>query len=212
MTFTLSMAAVLGAVVLLCAFLQISRRRIMALLTLSRISALALGAASLCRGLALHEVPLFGVVLLILVAQLFVLPRLIRRLMRDFNTEPDVKQTVQPTGAMMIGVLPVGLAVAAMAPMAHTPLSPEAGVMAIALAVLLLGLWLMIIQSQFPAQIIGLITLENGLVLGLINIKGLAWAADIAVITLLGLVACLVFIGRWRHYAPSRTRADGVES
>ena len=209
MILSLPLTSALAACVLLCAFLQISSQRIMTLLTLSRISALALAAAIFWQGLTWRCWPLGGMALLILASQVLALPYLFRRLIRHFDLSTELARKLPASWVMLIGLVPVGLAVMALMPMAKSPLPEEMGVLARGLSVFLLGMWLMIIESRLLAQLIGFVTLENGLVLGLINLMGQDWVADAAVMVLLLLVACLVLLGVWRQLALRQAETDG---
>lgn len=211
MSLTLSVGTMLGAVVLLCAFLQISQLRFVSMLRLSQIEAWALGAAAFWQGFVQHAWSLYGVGVLVLAVQIVVLPRLFRRGMVFFNTRMEVQNSLPTIWPMLGGLLPVLLAVLAVAPSPKTALSPMSEGVSMALSIMLLGLWAMVVHRQPLAQIIGFITLENGLILGLINAPKLGWAMDVAVLALLGMLACLICVSYWRYGAPRETKADRLE-
>lgn len=211
MSLTLSVGTMLGAVVLLCAFLQISQLRFVSMLRLSQIEAWALGAAAFWQGFVQHAWSLYGVGVLVLAVQIVVLPRLFRRGMVFFNTRMEVQNSLPTIWPMLGGLLPVLLAVLAVAPSPKTVLSPMSEGVSMALSIMLLGLWAMVVHRQPLAQIIGFITLENGLILGLINAPKLGWAMDVAVLALLGMLACLICVSYWRYGAPRETKADRLE-
>lgn len=106
--------------------------------------------------------------------------------------------------AVLIGLGIVALAMASLAPALKT--NPN---MVIAFAVLLLGIWSMLMQTGLLARIIGFITLENGLILALITTPGLALATLIVISAMGGLTAALLFLaGQW-YRVSLRHEADG---
>lgn len=215
MSLAVSIADLLGGVVLLCAFLQISRRRLTAMITLSQLSALALTCIALWRGVIWHEWALCGVSLLVMGAQVIILPGLLRRLIGQFNLPLAVGGTLPVIWAILIGLVPIGLAIMSLLPLPEAdtlaPAWPLGGE-AVAFAVLLLGVWLIIIQTRLLAGVIGFITFENGLILALLNAPGLAVVTLIATAALIGLVVGLLLIGeRWYRSLPRQPEADGIE-
>ena len=211
MSLTSSVVTMLGAVVLLCAFLQISRRRLVAMLKLNQIASLALGGAALWQGFAQQAWSFYALGVLILVVQAVALPRVLRRMMSLFHVSTEAGHALPVAWSLLVGLLPVILAGLATVPATNLSLPSASGGVAIALAILLLGVWLMVVHVQPFGQIIGFITLENGLVLGLINVHGLGWAVDIAMVTLLGMQACLILLAYWRHSGPEEIKTGGAD-
>lgn len=200
----LSGAGGLGGIVLLCAFLQISSRHLTSMVQVVRISALALAVLALWRGLEWHEWVLWVSAALIFAAQAVVLPWAVRLLCNWFDP-PSAGGGLMPVPvAVLIGLGIVALAMASLAPALKT--NPN---MVIAFAVLLLGIWSMLMQTGLLARIIGFITLENGLILALITTPGLALATLIVISAMGGLTAALLFLaGQW-YRVSLRHEADG---
>ena len=59
MSLTFSLAHLMGGIILLCGFLQLSQRRLSAMITLYQSEALVLSAAALWQGFAQHELALY---------------------------------------------------------------------------------------------------------------------------------------------------------
>lgn len=212
MNLTLSAVNILGAVILLCAFLQLSQRRLITMLKLNQIAALALSAGAFWQGFAQQAWPLYGVGALVLVVQAVALPRMLRQMVRLFGMPVQIEGALPVLWAMLVGLLPVILAALAVLPVIKTSLPPISGNVGVALGVLLLGLWLVVVHGQALAQIIGFIMLGDGLVFGLINAPGVAWVVDVAVMALLGIEAGLILLAYWRYKMPQETRTNGVGS
>lgn len=211
MSLTLPAFNMLGAVILLCAFLQISPLRFRTMLKLNQIEALALGAAALWQGFVQHAWPLYGMVVLIWAFQALALPHVLRRMMVLLKTPMETGKMLQPACSMLVGLLPVVLSALAVLQVTKAPLPPTSENMAMAFGILLLGLWLMVVHSQPLAQIIGFMTLENGVILGLINASELGWTVDVAVAALLSMEICLIFLVYWRYGMPEKTKTDGAD-
>lgn len=206
--FALSLTNMLGAVVLFCAFLQIAQRRFSALLKLSQLAAVALGLMAIGEGYSQHKWPLYAAGGLILIGQVVLWPLIIRRMCR---AREEVTQVVPRVGATLVGLLPICVAMTGVLPVTATPFLQQAGLMAMAFAVILLGVWLMIIQNQPLAQISGFLALENGLVMALINTPNLGWAADIGIFALLVIAVSVALIGGWRYQILAAAPVDGAE-
>lgn len=200
----------LGGIVLLCAFLQISQRRLTAMLMLSQISALALGLLAFWQGWHQHIGWFYVLAVLILAAQCVAFPWVIRRISTRFQNSLETSTILPLIWSLAIGLLPVALAVMGLSPLAKTPWPADYGALALAFSVTLLGIWLIVIQRQYLPQMIGFVTFENGLVLALISMPGLGWGVDIALVVLLGLATGLILLGMWRSYAALQTKVDGA--
>lgn len=208
MMLAMSVADLLGGFILLCAFLQISRRRLTAMITLSQLSSLALTCVALWQGMIRNEWLLFGVGLLIFGVQVIILPVLMRRLINRFSLPLIVHGTLPVTLAMLIGLVPIGLAITSFLPLSKTLVWPLGGE-AVAFSVLLLGVWLVITKTPLLAWVIGFITLANGLVLAFLDVPGLGLVTLIAAVVLNGLAACLLLmLATWYQ---SLLVADEVE-
>lgn len=207
-----SLAAFLAGVVLLCAFLQISQRRLTSMLAFSRASALALAGLAFWQGFNQHARWFYALAALILAVQFYAFPRAIRRIANSFQNPLLNSGTFPLIWSLVIGLLPVAVAVMGFMPLAKNAWPVGHVAMSLAMAVTLLGIWLIIIQRQCLQQIIGFVTFENGLVLAMITMPGMGWEVDIASVILLGLATCLILLGVWRHYALSAQKAEGSPS
>src|SRR5690606_13259430 len=100
-----------------------------------------------------------------LVFKAIVIPTALRRMVRRLGIHREI-ETVGSIGATMLaGMALVGLAMVVMLPVTagETPLARED--LAFALAVVLLGLLMMVTRRNAVGQVIGFMSLENGLIL-----------------------------------------------
>lgn len=197
MSISLSFSNMLGSVVLLCAFLQISTQRMTMIRLLCQIQAFILAGGAVWQAILEHEWSPYGVGLLVLVLQGVGLPWAMRGMVRVYKTGQTLKTKLPLPLALLLGLLPVGLGVMSFLHGAAATTSPSTQPLAsqavmISVSVVLLGLWLMIIQKQKLAQISGFVVLADGLILALENIVGLGVKSVVAVMVLLGLAAGLL--------------------
>lgn len=210
MIFVWSATNCLAGIILLCAFLQLAQQRMMAMLTLSQISALALGFVAVLQGLKQHAWWFYLLAAMISVAQFLAFPWALQEFVRRFNVKLAPKRGLPLALSLMVGVVAVFLAVMGGLPLARQFLPVSGGALSLAMAVTLLGVWLIILHSDRLAQMIGFVTFENGLALALIYTPGLGWGAAIALIGLLVLVTGMALFRIGRHYADSEAAAGAV--
>lgn len=209
---TLSLSNVLAALVLFCAFLQICQRQLQVMLKLSQFAALLLGVATFWRAMAQDEWLLYGAGGLIIVGQGWVLPNALSRIMIRFKELEETKQALPMVWSVLTGLLSVCVALIAGMPDTKIPIAPEAGIMFVALAIILLGVWLVIIQTQITTQMIGALTIENGLVLALVNGYVQSLIVVFVLIALLSVMACLIFLANSLYAERTKTMANGKDS
>lgn len=206
----LSLSNSLAALVLLCAVLQICQGRLPAMLKFSQFAAFVLGMTTFWQAVVRKEDLLYGAGFLILFVQAWLLPNALRRIIIKFSVPVEVKQAFPVVWSMLIGLLSVCVAILAGMPSIKIPVPPEAGIMAVALAIILLGIWLVIIQTQILAQIVGVLTVENGLVLALIHGCTQSWVIVLVLFALLSIVACLIFLANKLYAEKIGTTANGA--
>lgn len=208
---SLSLSHSCAALVLLCAFLQIAQRRLSSMLKLSQIVALALGILIFWQAFVQKELFLFGVGFLFMLLQAWALPQALSRIIVKFDVNLKTQRTIPVVWSMLIGLLSVCVAVLLCESKLKMPVPLTEGIMAISFAVILLGVWLVIIQTQLIAQIIGVLTVENGLVLALVNGFSQSWIIVVVLGILLSILACLVLLASWCYDEEAETIAKEAD-
>lgn len=216
MSISLSLSNMLGSVVLLCAFLQLSTQRMTVILLLCRLQAFVLAGEAIWQAVLEHEWSLYGVGLLVLILQGVGLPWAVRGMVRDYQAGQMLKTTLPVPLVLLLGLLPVGLGVMSFLHGAVATTSPStqplvSQAVMISVSVVLLGLWLVIVKKQKLAQISGFVVLADGLILALENIVGPGVEGIIAVIVLLGLGAGLIGLVYLEQQAVLASGIDGAE-
>ncbi len=193
----------LGGLVLLCAFLLLSQRRLAAMTTIYQLQAAAVAAAAFWQGFAQGAADLYLTALITLVIKAVLLPIGLRRIVRRFNLIRAVAPAMPVGLSMILGVALIGVAVLAVLPTTVQAVSPTREDLAIALAVVLLGFLLLTARRHALAQVIGFLSTENGLVLAAIGMPGMPLVAALSVALLVLTAGMLVgvFLLRIREHA-----------
>jgi hydrogenase-4 component E len=196
------LAHFMGGIMLLCAFLFLSQRRLAAMISLYQLQALTLAAAAFWQGYAQSAPELYLTGLITLAIKAILLPIGLRRIVQRFNLIRAV-ETVMPTGlSMALGVALIGVAVLVALPITVRAVSLTREDLAIALSIVLLGLLVMTVRRNAIAQVIGFLSMENGLVLAAIGMPGMPFVAElsVALLVLLAFLVTGVFLLRIREH------------
>jgi hydrogenase-4 component E len=144
------------------------------------------------------------------VIKVIVIPVSIDRAVTRHVTEHEVPLVVQVPMSLLIGVALAGLAYwSAAALPVHGALLPTPA-LGMPIALVLVGLFFMITRQNVISQIVGLLTLENGVFLATVAIApGLPFA--IGFLLLLDLLPAVVFYGVFARLIAARARGTSIE-
>ncbi|HQT67305.1 MAG TPA: hydrogenase-4 component E [Acetobacteraceae bacterium] len=205
MMLTVPLTQALGGLMLLIAFAMLSQRRLSALITLYQLQAFALAGETFWQGYARPsgDLVLTGVLTLILKA--IILPLTLRRIVIRFGMVRATDQALSVGPALIIGVALVTIAILPVLPITSSVAALTREDIALAIAIILIGLLVMVTRHNALAQIIGFLAMENGLVLGLAGMPGLPFMAEFstALLVLLAVVVFGVLLFRLREHAGS---------
>ena len=136
-----------------------------------------------------------------LVVKGFVIPAALHRIVRRLGIHREIEQVIGGGPTMIIGLGLVALAIILVMPVGQgvSPLVRED--LAFALAVILLGLLMMITRRNAVTQIIGFMSIENGLILAATGAKGMPLVVEVSVAfsILIVLIVFGVFVFRIRE-------------
>ena len=152
-----------AAVLLLLAFAMISQRRIVSLIWLFTLQGATLAAAAAVVGYVTHQPHLYISAALTLVLKVFVIPWLLHRVVDRLDVRWDVETLINIPTTMIIGILLVIFAFHLALPISQLSSSIARGTLGIALACVLLSFLMMIVRSKAVPQVIGFLSMENGL-------------------------------------------------
>ena len=154
----------LAAGILLLSFAMISQRRIASLINLFALQGAALVAASVLLGYAGNNQDLYVSAALTMVLKVILIPWLLYRVIRRLNVRWDVEPLINVPTLMIVGIALVIFSFSLAVPVSRLSPSIAGGSMGIALACVLLSFLMMITRSRAVPQVIGFLSMENGLI------------------------------------------------
>jgi hydrogenase-4 component E len=189
-----------GSLVLL-SFLQLYQDRLYALLNIYALHALVLALAVAWQALIQNAPHLYVTALIALVFKAIVIPVVLHRMIVRLGIHREIEKVVGVGTAMLFGMGLVALSMVVMLRAAHEadPLARED--LAFALAVVLLGLLMMVTRRNVVSQVVGFMSLENGLVLAATGAKGMPLVVEISVAfsILIAFIVIGIFLFRIRE-------------
>jgi hydrogenase-4 component E len=159
----LQLINVLGALLLLLAFAMISQRRILSLIHLYTLQGLALVAATSLMAWQTGQGHLYLSAALTLVLKVLLIPVLLHRLIDRLDVRWDTETLINIPTTMLIGIVLVIFAFNLALPVAQLSASIARSSLGIALACVLLSFLMMITRAKAVPQVIGFLSMENGL-------------------------------------------------
>ncbi|ACC75129.1 formate hydrogenlyase [Paraburkholderia phymatum] len=153
----------LAAVLLMVSFAMLSQRRILSLIHLYTLQGIALVSANFVLGFVSQDVHLYVSALLTLVLKVGLIPWILYRLVQRLNVKTDVETLLNIPTTLLIGIVLVIVAFNVATPISQLASSVARGTLGIALACVLLSFMMMITRSKAIPQVIGFLSMENGL-------------------------------------------------
>ena len=153
----------LAAVLLMLSFAMLSQRRILSLIHLYTLQGVALVLANLILGFVTHDAHLYVSAGLTLVLKVGVIPWILYRLVRRLDVQADVEPLINIPTTLLIGIVLVIVAFNVAAPISQLATSVARGALGIALACVLLSFMAMITRAKAIPQVLGFLSMENGL-------------------------------------------------
>ena len=152
-----------AALLLLIAFAMLSQRRIVTLINLFAFQGAALVGSTVTVAFATGQKHLYYSAGITFVLKVVVLPWLLHRLIRRLNVKWDIETLINIPSMMLVGILLVIFAFNLALPISEFSRSIARGTLGIALACVLLSFLMMITRSKAVPQVIGFLSMENGL-------------------------------------------------
>jgi hydrogenase-4 component E len=152
-----------AAVVLLVAFAMISQRRVLSLIHLFTVQGAALVAATVVVAYATRQPHLYYSAGITLALKVFLIPWLLHRVINRLGVRWDVETLINIPTTMLIGIVLVIFAFNLALPISELSSTIAKGTLGIALACVLLSFMMMITRSKAVPQVIGFLSMENGL-------------------------------------------------
>jgi hydrogenase-4 membrane subunit HyfE len=156
----------LAALFLLLAFAMLSQRRVVGLVDLLALQGALLCAATLLLAWRTGEGHLYFSALLTFLLKVVFLPWLLHRLIRRLGVYWDSEPLINIAGTMLLGLLIVIFSFGLAQPIAALASTATRNGIGIAVAVVLLSFLTMITRRKAMSQVIGFLSMENGLFFG----------------------------------------------
>jgi hydrogenase-4 component E len=191
-----------ATLILLLAFAMISQRRIVSLINLFMMQGLALVVTSFLLGYVTHQPDLYISGSLTLALKVIFIPWMLHRLIRRLNVRWDVETLINIPTTMLVGIGMVIFAFSLALPVSRLSSSIAGGSLGIALACVFLSFMMMITRSKAVPQVIGFLSMENGLIFAATTVtNGMPMIVEfgIALDVLVGVLILGVFMFQIRE-------------
>lgn len=152
-----------AAMLLVLAFAMIAQRRVLTLIRLFTLQGAALVAATAVVAYLTGEHEMYYSAGITFLVKVVAIPIILTRLINRLNVRWDVETLFNIPTTMLIGILLVIFAFNLAAPVASLSKSLARGTLGIAMACVLLSFLMMIVRSKAVPQVIGFLSMENGL-------------------------------------------------
>lgn len=194
-------AHLLAGGLVLVSFMMLYQDRLYSLLNMFALHSLVLTLSVAWQAYIQHAPHLYMTAAIALGFKAIIIPVALHRMIRRLGIHREIETVVGigPTMFAGMGLVALSMVVMLRVTQAADPLARED--LAFALAVLLLGLLVMVTRRNAVSQIVGFMSLENGLVLAATGAKGMPLVVEISVAfsILIAFIVIGVFLFRIRE-------------
>jgi hydrogenase-4 component E len=200
-TIDFDVAHVLAGSLVLISFLELYQDRLYSLLNVYAAHALVL-AASVAWQAFIQDAPhLYVTAMIALVFKAIIIPVALHRMIVKLGIHREIEKVVGVGLAMLAGIGLVALSMVVMLRVTQQAGRLAQEDLAFALSVVLLGLLMMATRRNAVSQVVGFMSLENGLVLAATGAKGMPLVVEISVAfsILIAFIVIGIFLFRIRE-------------
>jgi hydrogenase-4 component E len=197
----LDVAHLFAGGLVLVSFMLLYQDRMTGLINVFALHALVVSTSVAWQANIQHAPHLYITAAIALAVKAFVIPMALHRIIVRLGIHREIDPVVGIGQTMLAGIGLVALSI-----MVMLPITAQAGTLAredlaFALSVLLLGLLMMISRRNAVSQVIGFMSIENGLILAATGAKGMPLVVEISVAfsILVALIVIGVFLFRIRE-------------
>ncbi len=173
-------AHLLDAGVLILSFGLLYQRRLFGILKLYSLQALLLAAAAAWQAYAQAAPQLYITATIALGFKAIVIPIALHRIIVYLDIQRAVENVIGIGPTLAVGVGLVGLSILLVLPMTTESGAITRESLAMALATVLLGLLMMITRRNAVSQVVGFMSMENGLILAAVGVKGMPLVVELS--------------------------------
>ncbi len=194
-------AHLLAGTLVLISFLELYQDRLYALLNVYALHALTLAASVAWQAFVQDAPHLYITAAIALSFKAIIIPVALHRIVVRLGIHREIENVVGVGPAMIAGMALVALSMVVMLRVTQhaDPLARED--LAFALSVVLLGLLMMVTRRNAVSQVVGFMSLENGLVLAATGAKGMPLVVEISIAfsILIAFIVIGIFLFRIRE-------------
>jgi hydrogenase-4 component E len=197
----LDIAHLLAGGLVLVSFMLLYQDRMFGLLNVFALHALAL-ALSVAWQAFIQDAPhLYVTALIALVFKAIMIPVALHRMVQRLHIHRTIEPVVGVGLTMLAGMMLVALSALVMLPVTSEADTLTREDLAFALSVVLLGLLMMVTRRNAVSQVVGFMSMENGLVLAATGAKGMPLVVEISVAfsVLIAFIVIGIFLFRIRE-------------
>lgn len=199
--FSLDAAHLLAGGMVLVSFMMLYQNRILGLLNVFAAHAVVLSLSVAWQAYVQSAPHLFVTAAIALILKAIIIPVALHHMVLRLGVHRDIETVggIGPTMLMGIGLVALSMVVMLPAAAEADPIARED--LALALSVILLGLLMMVTRQNAISQIVGFMSLENGLVLAATGARGMPLVVEISVAfsVLVAFIVIGVFLFRIRE-------------
>ena len=198
---SLDIAQLLAGMLLLVSFLMLNQDRLSALISRFALQAVILSASVAWQAYTQQAMHLYVTAAIALIFKALIIPISLLKIVRKLRVHRTIEIIGSLRVTMALGVMLTALSLVIMLP-ATTSVNPiDREDLAFAMAVVLLGLLMMVTRSNVVSQVIGFMSLENGLILAAAGADGMPLVVEISVAfsVLVAFIVIGIFLFRIRE-------------
>jgi hydrogenase-4 component E len=191
----------LAGAMLVTSFALLYQERITAVLNAFAAQSVLLALAVAWAAWSDNRPDLFITAAIALTLKGIIIPLALRRTVERLGIHREVEKVVGVGVALMVGLALTGLAQALVVKVAAGTASHAREALALALAIVLLGFLMMIVRRNAVTQVVGFMSMENGLILAATGARGMPLVVEVSVAfsVLIALFVFAVFVFRIRE-------------
>ena len=194
-------AHLLAGSMVLVSFLLLYQDRMFALLNAFALHAVVLSLSVAWQAYVQDAPHLFITAVIALVFKGIVIPGALHRIVVRLGIHRSIENVVTVGRTMLFGMGLVALSIVVMLPVTETAATFVRQDLAFALSIVLLGMLMMVTRRNAVSQVIGFMSLENGLVLAATGARGMPLVVEISVAfsVLIAFIVIGIFLFRIRE-------------
>jgi hydrogenase-4 component E len=191
----------LSGIMLVTSFALLYQERIAAVLNAFAAQSIVLSLAVAWAAWSGNRPDLFITALIAFTLKGIVIPVALRRTVMRLGIHREVEKVVGVGVALLVGLALTGLAQALVVKVASGTASHAREELALALAIILLGFLMMIVRRNAVTQVVGFMSMENGLILAATGARSMPLVVEVSVAfsVLIALFVFAVFVFRIRE-------------